>query len=114
VAVRLANPVYRFRVLTLAEGWSFVVLLVFGSLLSRISDIDLVLPLGALHGALFVALVLSLLTVRRRLGWGPGMTVLAFLAAVLPLAPFLLHHRKRDELRRAEQVARPAGAGTRP
>lgn len=103
--MRIANPVYRFRVLTLVEGWSFVVLLVFGSLLSRISDIDIVRPLGYLHGALFAALVISLLTVRRRLGWGPGTTVLAFLAGVFPLTPFLLHHLKRDQLIRAEQEA---------
>ncbi|GAA5067173.1 integral membrane protein [Thermocatellispora tengchongensis] len=102
-----ANPVLVFRMLTLAEGWSFVVLLVFGSLLSRISDIDLVRPLGIVHGALFVALVVSLLTVRRRLGWGPGATFLAFLAGLLPLTPFLFHRLKRDELLRAEQAATP-------
>ena len=98
----LSNPVLRFRVLSFVEGWSFVVLLVFGSLLSRISDIDLVMPLGIVHGALFVALVVAILTVRPVLGWGTGVTLLALLAAVLPLGPFVFHYLRREELRNTE------------
>jgi integral membrane protein len=98
----LSNPVSRFRLLSFAEGWSFVVLLVFGSLLSRISSIDLVLPLGILHGALFVALVVATVMVRRVLGWSTGTTLLALLAAVLPLGPFVFHYAKREQLRAAE------------
>ncbi len=105
-----ANPVFLYRMLTLAEGWSFVLLLVFGTILSRISQIDLVMPLGALHGALFTLLVGATIVIRRRLGWGFGMTVTALAAAVVPLAPFALHHWKRAELLEAEQAARPTGA----
>jgi integral membrane protein len=97
----LSNPVSRFRVLSFVEGWSFVVLLIFGSLLSRISDIDLVMPLGILHGALFVALVAATVTVRGVLAWGTGTTLLALLAAVLPLGPFAFHYAKREQLRAA-------------
>ncbi len=97
----LTDPVARFRVLSLAEGWSFVVLLLFGSLLSRVSDIDLVLPLGIVHAVLFVALVAAILTVRRVLGWNLVTTLLALLAAVLPLGPFVFHYARRDELRTA-------------
>jgi integral membrane protein len=95
----LTNPVLRFRVLSFVEGWSFVVLLVFGSLLSRISSVDLVMPLGIMHGALFVALVVATLTVRPVLGWGMGTTVLALLAAVLPLGPFVFHYAMRRRAR---------------
>lgn len=97
----LTNPVTRFRVLSFAEGWSFVVLILFGSVLSRISEIDLVLPLGILHGALFVALCAAILTVRRVLDWNLRTTLLALLAAVLPLGPFVFHYARRDELRGA-------------
>jgi len=105
-----ANPVFRYRMLTLAEGWSFVLLLVFGSVLSRISEIDLVMPLGSLHGALFVLLVIATLVIRRRLQWGFGTTLLALIAAVVPLAPFVFHHLKRDELLAAESAAQPVPA----
>jgi integral membrane protein len=94
----LSNPVYRFRVLSFAEGCSFVALLIFGSLLSRISSVDLVMPLGILHGALFVALVIATLTVRRVLDWNTRTTLLALLAAVLPLGPFVFHYAKREQL----------------
>ncbi|HEX2143363.1 MAG TPA: DUF3817 domain-containing protein [Glycomyces sp.] len=104
----IANPVFRYRMLTLAEGWSFVLLLVFGSLLSRISEIDLVMPLGSLHGALFVLLVLATLLIRRRLNWGLGTTLLALVAAVVPLAPFVFHHYKKHEFLKAEQATQPA------
>ncbi|SDE07834.1 DUF3817 domain-containing protein [Glycomyces harbinensis] len=106
----LANPVFRYRMLTLAEGWSFVLLLVFGSLLSRISDIDLVMPLGSLHGALFVLLILGTLLIRRRLQWGFGTTLVALVCAVVPLAPFVFHRVKRDELLAAERAAQPVPA----
>jgi integral membrane protein len=97
----LTNAVTRFRVLSFAEGWSFVVLILFGSVLSRISDIDLVMPLGILHGALFVALVAATLAVRPVLAWNLRTTLLALLAAVLPLGPFVFHYARRDELRAA-------------
>lgn len=106
----IANPVFRYRMLTLAEGWSFVLLLVFGSLLSRISEIDLVMPLGSLHGALFVLLVVSTLFIRRRLAWGLGTTLIALVCAVVPLAPFVFHHWKREQFREAEEAAAPASA----
>lgn len=98
----LTNPVTRFRVLSFAEGWSFVVLILFGSVLSRISEIDLVMPLGVLHGALFVALVAATLAVRPVLAWNLRTTLLALLAAVLPLGPFVFHYARRDELRAAD------------
>lgn len=100
----LSNPVARFRVLSFAEGWSFVVLLVFGTLLSRISSIDLVMPLGILHGALFTALVVVTVLVRRVLDWDTRTTLLALLAAVLPLGPFVFHRAKRERLRAAERA----------
>ena len=99
----LSNPFSRFRVTSIAEGCSFLVLLIFGSVLSRISDVDLVLPLGMLHGALFVALVVCTLDVRIRLDWGVKTTTLALLAAVLPLGPFVFEYAKRAELRAAER-----------
>lgn len=101
----LSNPVSRFRVVSMAEGCSFLLLLIFGSLLSRVSDIDLVMPLGALHGVLFIALVVITLDVRGTLNWDAKATALALLAAVLPLGPFVFGYVRRAELRAAEQAA---------
>jgi integral membrane protein len=98
-----SNPFFRFRVIAIAEGCSFLVLLIFGSLLSRISDINLVMPLGLLHAAFFIALVAATLDVRARLDWGRKTTTLALLAAVLPTGPFFFDHARREELREAGQ-----------
>lgn len=53
------------------------------------------MPLGIVHGALVVVT----LTVRPVLGWGMGVTLLALLAAVLPLGPFVFHFAKRGFVR---------------
>lgn len=57
------------RAVALAESISFVVLLVFGSLLSRVSNVNLLPLLGPLHGVLFLALVLLVLSERPVLRW---------------------------------------------
>jgi integral membrane protein len=100
----LSNPVSRFRVVSIAEGCSFLILLIFGSLLSRISDINLVMPLGLLHAAFFVALVVLTWEMRAKLSWNTKTTVLALIAAVLPTGPFFFHYAKRAELRAAERA----------
>ncbi|MBC6462171.1 DUF3817 domain-containing protein [Actinomadura sp. HBU206391] len=105
-----SNPFSRFRVVSYAEGCSFLLLLIFGSLLSRISDIDLVMPLGVLHAVLFIALVVAIVDVRGRLDWDVRTTTLALVAAVLPTGPFFFHHARREELRTAEQAVTGASA----
>ncbi len=103
----LSKPARLFRRMSIIEGWSFVVLLIFGSLLSRISDIDLVRPLGYLHAVLFIALVVVIFTVQGPLGWSKGTTLAALVAAVLPLGPFVFDYAKRDQLRAASEKSDP-------
>ena len=74
------------RVVALVEGVSFLLLLVC-SVLKRTTDLDLVPVLGPVHGTLFVALVLLVLTHLRRLGWGPVFTA-AMLTVGSPGAHF--------------------------
>ena len=61
-------------VVALAESLSFAVLLV-GSVLKRTTGPDLVPVLGAVHGGLFVALVLLVLACLPRLRWAPWFTL---------------------------------------
>ena len=62
------------RVVALLESLSFLVLLV-GSILKRTTGPDVVPFLGPLHGALFVALVLLVLTCLQSLRWSPWFTL---------------------------------------
>ncbi|MFD9519397.1 DUF3817 domain-containing protein [Streptomyces sp. NPDC059979] len=84
--IKTASALHRLRLVSVPEALSFPALLIFGSLLSRVSDIDyLVLPLGAIHGILFVVYVLFLLDVWNKAKWPFKKVVLFF---VLSLVPF--------------------------
>ena len=83
----LPLPVRALRVVAALEGVSFVLLLVFGSLLSRVSGTDLVAPLGMLHGVLFTAFVVLLLASLPWLRWGAAFTLLV-LTVLSPGAHF--------------------------
>ena len=81
-------PVVRaLRVVAVLEGLSFVALLLLGSLLSRVSEVDLVPVLGPLHGVLFVALVVLVLAAQPWLRWGALFTLLV-LTVLSPGAHF--------------------------
>lgn len=72
--IRESAPVRALRVVALVEGVSFAVLLVC-SVLRRTTGPDLVPVVGALHGALYVALVVLTLLSLRALRWGVLFTV---------------------------------------
>ena len=103
----LSNPVSRFRLVSILEGVSFIVLLV-GSVLKRTSDLDIVPIMGPVHGVLFIAYVLFLIDVRGKLKWDNKTTGLGFLASVLPCGPFVFDYLKRDELRAGERAVATA------
>ena len=74
------------RVVALLESISFLVLLV-GSTLKRTTGPDLVPVLGAVHGALFVSLVLLVLASLQQLRWS-GWFTLGMLTVGSPGAHF--------------------------
>src|SRR5262245_45736887 len=95
--VKTAAALRRLRIISIAEAISFLALLIFGSLLSRITDIDLVMPLGMIHGVLFIMYLLILADVWKKAKWSPGRVGLFFLFAVLPAGGFFGDRRIRRE-----------------
>ncbi|MEU6209551.1 DUF3817 domain-containing protein [Streptomyces sp. NPDC090085] len=84
--IKTASALHRLRLISVPEALSFPALLLFGSVLSRVSDIDyLMMPLGVLHGILFVIYGVMLLDVWVKAKW-PFKKVLFFF--VLSLIPF--------------------------
>ncbi|MER6251311.1 DUF3817 domain-containing protein [Streptomyces sp. NPDC001584] len=84
--IKTASALHRLRLVSVPEALSFPALLIFGSLLSRVSDIDyLMMPLGVIHGILFVLYAVFLLDVWNKAKW-PFKKVLLFF--VLALVPF--------------------------
>ncbi|MFD7027990.1 DUF3817 domain-containing protein [Streptomyces sp. NPDC059917] len=97
--IKTASALHRLRLISVPEALSFPALLIFGSLLSRISDIDyLMMPLGVLHGILFVIYAVFLLDVWLKAKWPLKKVALFFLFALLPFGG-LFGDRilKRDE-----------------
>ncbi|MDJ0379403.1 MULTISPECIES: DUF3817 domain-containing protein [unclassified Streptomyces] len=97
--IKTASALHRLRLISVPEALSFPALLIFGSLLSRISDIDyLMMPLGILHGILFVIYAVFLLDVWNKAKWPLKKVALFFLFALLPFGG-LFGDRilKRDE-----------------
>lgn len=83
--IKTATSLHRLRLISVPEALSFPALLIFGSLLSRVSDIDfLMMPLGILHGVLFVIYAVFLLDVWNRAKWPLKRVAFFFLLALLP------------------------------
>ncbi|MER8045780.1 DUF3817 domain-containing protein [Streptomyces sp. NPDC094032] len=83
--IKTATALHRLRLISVPEGLSFPALLIFGSLLSRVSDIDfLMMPLGILHGVLFVIYAVLLLDVWNKAKWPFKRVALFFVLALLP------------------------------
>ncbi len=83
--IKTASALHRLRLVSVPEALSFPALLIFGSLLSRVSDIDyLMMPLGAIHGILFLVYVVFLLDVWNKTKWPLKKAALFFVLALVP------------------------------
>jgi integral membrane protein len=90
------------RYVSLGEATSFLVLLLIAMPLKYGADLpQAVQVMGPVHGVLFLAYVGLVVAARESLGWDLRRTVLALIAGVLPVAPFLV---ERYWLKRAEAV----------
>jgi integral membrane protein len=78
-----------FRVVSLAEATSFLILLLVAMPLKYAADLPFAVQImGPIHGVLFLGYVALVFMTRDRLRWSPSRTVLALVAAVLPVAPY--------------------------
>ncbi len=95
--VKTAAALRRLRLISIAEAVSFLALLIFGSLLSRLTDINLVMPLGMIHGVLFILYLVFLADVWNKAKWPLGRVALFFLFSVLPAGGFFGDRKIRRE-----------------
>ncbi len=94
---KLAAAVRKLRIISVAEAVSFLCLLIFGSLLSRISSVNLVPELGALHGLLFLAYLVLMADVWKKASWSGRRVALFVLFAILPTGGFFGDRKLREE-----------------
>lgn len=86
--------VTQFKWLGYTEGTSFLLLLLIAMPLKYLAGMPLAVSIvGAAHGFLFVAYVIAAVYMAWRYNWGFKVLVLAVMASVIPLGPFLLEKR---------------------
>ncbi|MEU8912214.1 MULTISPECIES: DUF3817 domain-containing protein [Streptomyces] len=83
--IKTAAALHRLRLASIPEAISFPALLIFGTGFRLAFDYDsLVMPLGMIHGLLFITYVVLLLDVWNRTKWSFKRVAFFFVLAVLP------------------------------
>jgi integral membrane protein len=97
----------QLRLVALLEGLSFVVLLFVAMPLKYLWGIPLAVRIvGALHGALFLIFLVTLIRAALERDWPVSRSVTAFVASLLPFGPFFFDISLRSEIASAG-AARP-------
>jgi integral membrane protein len=92
----MKNPVSLLRMVSLAEGVSYLVLLGIAMPLKYGADMPWAVKLaGSVHGALFVVFCAALLRVLLGARWPVPRAALVFVAALVPFAALWLDRRMR-------------------
>lgn len=90
----------RFRIISLIEGISMIVLLFIAMPLKYGFDLPLMVKyVGWIHGILFMLYVVVLIPTSRKLGWTFVKTLMGLVASVLPFGPFLFDRKLKNEER---------------
>jgi integral membrane protein len=90
----------QFAWISLAEGTSFMVLILIAMPLKYMADLPaMVKYVGWAHGLLFVAYVFQLIYVTIAYKWKFQRLVTYFIAAFLPLAPFFVERQVKKMMK---------------
>ena len=90
----LRTPLGRVRLVGIAEGWSFVILLFIAMPLKYWADYpEAVAVVGSLHGALFVLYLLAIAHAAWAGRWPLLLAAGAVAASFIPFGPFVLDRK---------------------
>ena len=93
----MKNPVSLLRLVSLAEGVSYLVLLGIAMPLKYGANMPgAVRIVGSIHGALFVVFCVALLRAMLGARWPISRAALVFVASLVPLAAFWMDRRIRE------------------
>ncbi len=82
-----------FRKIALAEGISFIVLLLIAMPLKYFGDWPVAVTItGGLHGLLFVAFVIMAFIVKLKFNKDAGWLIKSFIASIVPFGTFWMDH----------------------
>ena len=83
-----------FRVISLLEALSFVILLLVAMPIKYIlGNPELVRIVGMAHGILFVLYILGALLFKKKLNWSNQVLVVVILCSIIPLGPLYVDRK---------------------
>lgn len=95
----LKTSLGRFRLVALAEGTSYILLLAVAMPLKYALDMPMMVKIvGRIHGGLTILFVFALLAVALTQRWSIVKSVVAFLSSLIPLGAFFFEARIKDEV----------------
>src|SRR5262245_38850076 len=99
----MENRIKNFRVIAIAEGISFLVLLLIAMPMKYYMGMPLAVKIvGWVHGLLFIAYVVALIGSIRIMQWNWFKASLAFAASLLPFGTFVLDKELKRRQRELE------------
>jgi APA family basic amino acid/polyamine antiporter len=102
----ISDPVGRLRLLGMAEGVSFLVLLFVAMPFKYVFGLpQAVAVVGLVHGLLFILFCGALLNVTIVRRWTIGKALVPFVAALVPGGPFIIDRRLRAEVQSPPSVS---------
>ncbi len=94
----LSNPVWRLRMVGMAEGVSYIALLGIAMPLKYAADMPFAVRIaGSIHGALFVIFGITLMQAWLDRSWNLSLGLRVFVASLLPFGPFFIDARLKKE-----------------
>ncbi len=92
------HPIRAFRMIALAEGTSFVILLFIAMPLKYLMGLPLAVRIvGSIHGILFLLYVARLVKLRAAYQWDNRFSLQAFIASILPFGTFVFDKYLREK-----------------
>lgn len=92
------NKIRQLRIVGIAEGISFIVLLFIAMPLKYAAGYPLaVTVVGSIHGFLFIAYLIAMIRALLEYKWGMKKISCVFVAAIVPFGTFILDGKLRKE-----------------
>jgi integral membrane protein len=92
------SPIRAFRMIALAEGTSFLILLFIAMPMKYLMGMPLAVRVaGSIHGLLFLLYVARLAKLRSAYEWDNKFSMQAFVASILPFGTFFFDKYLREK-----------------
>jgi integral membrane protein len=96
--MKVKNTFSSFRKIALAEGVSFLVLLLIAMPLKYLADSPMAVRIvGGIHGLLFIAFIVMAFEVKKAAGKDWGWMIRSLVASVLPFGTFVMDRQWKKE-----------------